>query len=102
MVRRDNGEKIDINVNELFSTIPTLLSTIQSDMFNKAKAARDSKIVKVTSWEGFVPALESHCMVLTPFCDQMEWEEKVKVRAISLYVFFCNLVVSRKCQGRKC
>ena len=53
--------------------------TIQSDMFIKAKAGRDEKMATVLKWEDFVPALERDCLVLTPFCDLAEWEEKVKV-----------------------
>lgn len=48
-------------------------------MFEKAKQGRDEKVVQVTKWEDFVPALENKCLVLTPFCDQAEWEDKVKV-----------------------
>lgn len=33
--------------------------------------------MQVTRWEDFVPRLEEQCMVLTPFCDLPEWEEKV-------------------------
>ncbi len=40
--------------------------------------------LQVTKWEDFVPALEKQCMVLTPFCDQAEWEEKVKVSVLWL------------------
>ena len=54
--------------------------TIQSDMFQKAKSGRDEKMATVLKWEDFVPALNKNCLVLTPFCDQAEWEEKVKVR----------------------
>lgn len=52
-------------------------------MFQKAKAGRDEKVVQVTKWEDFVPALENKCLVLTPFCDQAEWEDKVKVNEAS-------------------
>ena len=48
-------------------------------MFNRAKSFRDEKLVTVTKWEDFVPALNRNCMVLTPFCDNAEWEDKVKV-----------------------
>jgi prolyl-tRNA synthetase len=47
-------------------------------LFLKAKEGRDAKIVQVLKWEDFVPALEQHCLVLTPFCDQAEWEDRVK------------------------
>ena len=76
------GEKIDIQIADAGTIIPALLVTIQSDMFIKAKAGRDEKMATVLRWEDFVPALERDCLVLTPFCDLAEWEEKVKVRYI--------------------
>ena len=78
LVRRDNAEKFDISVNEIESKIPALLNEIQASMFRVAKEGRDSKMVTVTKWEDFVPALEKGCLVLTPFCDNVEWEDKVK------------------------
>jgi prolyl-tRNA synthetase len=47
-------------------------------MFQKAKAGRDENIITVLKWADFVPALEKGCLVLTPFIDNKEWEEKVK------------------------
>ena len=76
------GDKIDVSIDNIAETISSLLETIQSSLFAKAKEGRDQKIVQVTTWNEFVPALERQCMVLTPFCDEKEWEEKVKV---SLY-----------------
>lgn len=78
------GEKIDINVADASTIVPALLVTIQSDMFIKAKAGRDEKMATVLKWEDFVPALEKDCLVLTPFCDLAEWEEKVKVCSVLL------------------
>jgi prolyl-tRNA synthetase len=77
------GEKIDISVADACTIIPALLATIQSDMFIKAKAGRDEKMATVLKWEDFVPALERDCLVLTPFCDQAEWEDKVKVSSLN-------------------
>lgn len=79
IVRRDDGEKRDIGVDTISEEIPKLLDEIHFALFNKAKQGRDEKIVKVTKWNDFVPALERQCMVLTPFCDLPEWEDKVKV-----------------------
>lgn len=73
------GEKLDIKFEDVGVIIPTLLETIQQALFDKAKEGRDKKLVQVTKWADFVPALEQGCMVLTPFCDQAEWEDKVKV-----------------------
>lgn len=78
LVTRDSGEKVDISVADVASHIPQLLDTIQARMFQRAKEGRDSKVIEVRKWSDFVPALETGSLVLTPFCDQMEWEENVK------------------------
>lgn len=72
-------------------------------MFNRAKEKRDSKVVQVRNWADFVPALEKNCMVLTPFCDIEEWEEKVKVSLLIIYLcyFVLNLFILRKCRETK-
>ncbi|KAJ1412016.1 hypothetical protein B484DRAFT_455472 [Ochromonadaceae sp. CCMP2298] len=78
LVRRDTGEKIDVAFSEVATRVPALLLEIQDAMLAKARAGRDQKLVQVTKWADFVPALEQQCLVLTPFCDEKEWEEKVK------------------------
>ncbi|GAB9468704.1 Proline-trna ligase [Globisporangium polare] len=81
VVRRDNGDKVDIPVAELTTKIPALLEQIQHDMLVRARAERDNRIKKVTEWKDFVPALQESCMVLTPFCNEIEWEETVKTKS---------------------
>lgn len=78
LVRRDNNEKVDVSVDSLAAGIPQLLENIQAALFAKAKAGRDEKLVRVTNWEDFVPALNRKCLVLTPWCNDSEWEDKVK------------------------
>jgi prolyl-tRNA synthetase len=78
LVRRDEGDKCDIAFADLAVKVPELLDTIQNHLFEKAKAGRDEKLVTVMEWKDFVPALEKSCLVLTPFCDESDWEEKVK------------------------
>jgi len=80
-VRRDNGAKEDIPEAELSTRIPALLEQIQKDMLERATATRDSHIREVTEWKDFVPALQEGCMVLTPFCNELEWEETVKTKS---------------------
>ena len=65
----------------------TTLDDIHNYLFNKSKAERDAKMVTVYEWKDFVPALERHCLVMTPWCDELEWEEKVKVRYIGRLLF---------------
>ncbi|KAJ0402967.1 hypothetical protein P43SY_009224 [Pythium insidiosum] len=81
VVRRDTGEKTDIAIAELPTKIPALLEQIQKDMLARAREERDNRIKKVTEWKDFVPALQQGCMVLTPFCNETEWEEIVKTKS---------------------
>jgi len=79
LVRRDNGEKIDMSGDAVAGAVPALLEVIQAALFEKAKKGRDEKIVKVYNWADFVPALNNQCLVMTPWCNNTEWEDKVKV-----------------------
>ncbi|KAH9117865.1 hypothetical protein LEN26_012370 [Aphanomyces euteiches] len=81
VVRRDNNEKIDIAFSDLQVKIPQLLEQIQMDMFERAREERDSRIRVVTQWSDFVKNIADGCMVLTPFCNEKEWEEQVKQRS---------------------
>jgi len=71
--------KADLPRLNIGKHVVALLEIIQSDMFQKAKSGRDEKLVTVTEWKDFVPALNRNCLVLTPFCDEKEWEKEVKV-----------------------
>ncbi|CAI5739743.1 unnamed protein product [Hyaloperonospora brassicae] len=81
VVRRDNGVKEDIPEAELAVRIPALLEQVQKDMLERATVERDSHIREVTDWKAFVPALQDGCMALTPFCNEVEWEETVKTKS---------------------
>eukprot|EP00566_Odontella_aurita_P002559 CAMPEP_0113550606 /NCGR_PEP_ID=MMETSP0015_2-20120614/14076_1 /TAXON_ID=2838 /ORGANISM="Odontella" /LENGTH=963 /DNA_ID=CAMNT_0000451433 /DNA_START=93 /DNA_END=2984 /DNA_ORIENTATION=- /assembly_acc=CAM_ASM_000160 len=80
IVVRYNNEKTDFAVADMGTTIPAKLEAIQREMFEKAKAARDSHLVQVTEWKDFVPNLELNNLVLTPWCggEHQDWEEWVK------------------------
>ena len=77
------GEKQDLSEASLTTEIPVLLETIQAGLLAAAKAGRDEKLVVAMNWKDFIVGLEADCMVLTPFCDDGEWEEKVKVSTSS-------------------
>jgi len=80
IVIRFNGEKIDVPVTDLGVYIKGKLDDIQKQMFEKALAVRDEHIIQVTDWKDFVPNLEKHNLVLTPWCgpEHTDWEEWVK------------------------
>ena len=78
MVRRDTGAKADLGEAAVVTTVVDMLEEIQAALFAKSKAERDEKLVRVLEWKDFVPALNRQCIVLTPFCNETEWEEEVK------------------------
>lgn len=69
-------------MDDIGQTVTSLLDEIHNSLYRKAKEGRDQKVVQVTEWKDFVPNLEQKCLVLTPFCDDREWEDKVKVSNI--------------------
>jgi len=80
MVVRFGGEKIDVGVDELAEVVEKKLVEVQNGMFEKARKHRDDHLVQVTEWKDFVPNLELHNLVLTPWCggEHQDWEEWVK------------------------
>jgi prolyl-tRNA synthetase len=87
-VRRDNGAASSLSLSNLGEQVHALLETIQSDMFARAKAVRDERLVKLESWDNFVSTLDKRCMVLTPWCERVECEEEVKDRSAKEYVIY--------------
>lgn len=83
--------KTDVSVEGIAGCMQQLLVQIQADMFQRAKAARDENIVQVMQWSDFVPAIEQKKMVMTPFCDIEEWEEKVKVYICLVNMLMCSV-----------
>jgi len=79
VARRDTKEKTSVPLNGLASYIQELLTTIQNDMFNKAKAYRDSHITNVNSWEEFKSVLQEKGGFVSAHWDgTSETEEKIK------------------------
>jgi prolyl-tRNA synthetase len=83
MVVRFGGEKIDVSVDTIASDIEKKLKEVQANMLAKASEFRDNHLVQVTEWKDFVPNLELHNLVLTPWCggEHTEWEEWVKEKS---------------------
>jgi prolyl-tRNA synthetase len=85
-VRRDNGLATQISLNNVTSLINELLNQIQSDMFLRAQKLRDSRIIRLETWERFVVTLNEKCLILSPWCERVECEESVKERSARAYL----------------
>ncbi|CAB4070099.1 EPRS [Lepeophtheirus salmonis] len=75
VVRRDTGEKITCKSIE---EVPTLLDTIQREMFAKAKKELDDHLTIARTWNEFMDALNNKNLIHAPFCGDKECEEGIK------------------------
>lgn len=76
--RRDTGEKIDVQFENMATEIPALLENIQNTLYERAKAYRDAKIVEVDTYDAFKAALEGGNFVRAHWCGDAEVEAKIK------------------------
>ncbi len=59
VARRDTKEKSNVPLDTVVEHVAQLLEDIQANLFNRAKAFRDSHITKVDSWAAFEDVLEN-------------------------------------------
>ena len=81
-VRRDNGEKTTVAIDELEARIPALLDDVQQGLFDKAKKNLDEHIFEAHSLEE-AKALqeEKGGFIKTMWCGELECEMKMKEQA---------------------
>ncbi|KAM0753290.1 prolyl-tRNA synthetase [Meredithblackwellia eburnea MCA 4105] len=80
-VRRDNGEKASIALDQLETAVPALLETIQKDMLVRARETMNKHITVVTEWKDFVPTLNKNHICVIPWCDVEACEDEIKDRS---------------------
>jgi prolyl-tRNA synthetase len=79
VARRDTKTKENINIEGVTAHVVNLLDDIQANLFNRAKAYRDSHITEVNDFEEFKSVLESKGGFLSCHWDgTSETEEKIK------------------------
>ena len=61
--------------------MPELLETIQADLFKRAQDAYYSRVKQVSSWDEVVPALDSKCAIVMPWCEEEACEDDIKERS---------------------
>lgn len=81
VVLRYNGEKLQIKWAGLEKELAALLDKIQQEMYQRALGRFNDKIKRAGSWQDFMLHLNSRNVVLTPWCENRECEEKVKERS---------------------
>lgn len=79
MARRDTKEKSVVSIEGIEHLIKDTLSVMQTAIYERAKAYRDSHIHKVDTWEEFVDALDNKGGFVSAHWDGTgETEEKIK------------------------
>ncbi len=77
IVRRDNGEKINIKIKDINKKIKETLDDIQRNLYNKAKKFIDSSLVNVNSMDDLKKAIENKKFALVSWCGKESCETKI-------------------------
>ncbi|SEP98721.1 prolyl-tRNA synthetase [Lachnospiraceae bacterium RM5] len=79
IVRRDNGEKIEVAFEDMESKVSELLETIQKDMLERARKHRDENTFIATNYEEFKDAVENKPgFIKAMWCGDQACEDKIK------------------------
>ncbi|RLV92945.1 putative proline-tRNA ligase [Spathaspora sp. JA1] len=77
-VRRDDGSKYTIKLDELETEIPKILDEMHNALLSKARNDFDAHRVKVDEWKDFVPTLNKKNVLLSPWCGDGDCEDDIK------------------------
>lgn len=79
IVRRDNGEKITVSIDELKEKVGELLETIQKDMLERARKHRDEHTTTAVDYDEFKKAVADRPgFIKAMWCGNQECEDKIK------------------------
>lgn len=78
IVRRNDGKKYTVKLDELDTQVPKLLDQMHDDLLAKAKQEFDEHRVKVDEWKDFVPTLNKKNVILAPWCGDADCEDDIK------------------------
>lgn len=79
VARRDKTEeKFTIRLDDIATELPKLLADIQTNMYNKALAFRDSHVKTVSNTDELKDAVDSGNFALGMWCGDRECEDKIK------------------------
>ena len=77
--RRDNGEKVEVSLNQLEATVEQLLVQVQKDMFERAKAHREANTSVAMNLEELEQILETRPgFVKAMWCGDQTCEDSIK------------------------
>lgn len=77
-VRRDNGEKYEVDLTEVARKVASIMEQMQVEMLENSRALFDQHKVTVDEWKDFVPTLNAKNVILSPWCGVPECEDDIK------------------------
>ncbi|HLC65933.1 MAG TPA: proline--tRNA ligase [Candidatus Nanoarchaeia archaeon] len=77
-VRRDNGKKEAIPVENLPKRADEILKDIQNGLFARSKAQFESRVSRAKNMEEFTKSIEEKNIVLADFCGEEKCEDAIK------------------------
>ncbi len=78
LVRRDTGEKMEVQFTSYESTVVSELDNIHNDMFANAKKILDERTATLETYDEFKSELEKGMLIKAPICNNPSCEEKIK------------------------
>lgn len=82
VVRRDTQERQrGVRQDGAVAHVRGLLSTVQREMLERARAAVAAKTAQVATWAEFMDRLQDNCRVLAPWCGVRQCEDNIKTQS---------------------
>jgi len=78
LVRRDNGEKKAVSIENLDVKVGEMLLDIQNSLFKRASEYMEKSIIKVDNFEQLNNAIKHRKIAFAKFCGSIECEEHIK------------------------
>ena len=78
LVRRDTGEKVSVESNQVTSQVITVLQQIQDNLFKIAKDSLNRNVHVVSEYGKFKEMISNGGFVKASWCSNLECEEKIK------------------------
>ena len=100
IARRDNGVKFECAIADIAAKIEELIPVVQKDMFEAAKARRDSQTYEAKDWDEFKGIFDAKTgFVKAMWCGDVECENKIKeeLAVTSRCMPFEQETISDKC-----
>lgn len=79
--RRCDGVKKEFSRESGVKAVKDELEDVHKTMLDNARKLRDKRVVQVSEWSKFLPALDEKTMVIAPWCSNSPCEENVKSRS---------------------